>query len=201
MYEIIDIKDLTIRKKMQQMLHYISHIGDKISEILQYPITWFGGLFLFVADALTGGRIIIYLVVVSATIDLVCGIAVAHRKKEFTLSELMRQTVEKLVIYGLALLVFLCIDGAIKAEVGFETSITSGLVGVLITLTEVWSFMASLLILFPNNGVLKLLQKQLTGEIARKLGCEEDEVKEVLNASRKKKALKRDNKGRFVKKK
>ena len=140
------------------------------------------------------------MVVISATIDLICGIAVAKKKKEFTLSELMRQTVEKLVIYGLALLVFLCVDGAIEAETGFQTDITSGVVGALITLTEVWSFMASLLILFPNNGVLKLLQKQLTGEIARKLNCDESEVKQILNASRKKSAVKRDNKGRFVKK-
>lgn len=188
-----------IQKKMHQVLDYISHIGDKISEIFQYPITWFGGLFLFVADALIGGKIIIYVVVVSAVIDLGCGIAVAKKKKEFTLSELMRQTVEKLVIYGLALLVFLCIDGAIESETGFQTDLTSGLVGVLITLTEVWSFMASLLILFPRNAILRLLQKQLTGEIARKLGCDESEVKDILNSSRKKKQ-KRGKDGRFVKK-
>ena len=185
---------------MHQAGLYIHHIWDKIAEIMQYPITWFGGLCLFVLDALTGGRIIIYMVVISATVDLFCGIAVARKKKEFTLSELMRQTVEKLVIYGLALLVFLCVDGAIEAETGFQTEITSGVVGVLITLTEVWSFMASLLILFPNNVVLKLMQKQLTGEIARKLGCGEDEVKEILNASRRKKSIKRDKQGRFIKK-
>lgn len=200
MYKIVDINELTIRKKMQQTVSYIGHIWDKILEILQYPITWFGGLGLFVLDALAGGKIIIYMVVISATIDLVCGIAVANKKKEFTLSELMRQTVEKLVIYGLALLVFLCVDGAIEQETGFQTDITSGLIGVVITLTEVWSFMASLLILFPNNAILKLLQKNLTGEIARKLGCEENEVSAILNASRKKKAVKRDNKGRFIKK-
>ena len=200
MYEIGNINELTIQKKMQQAVSYINHVWDKLGEIFHYPITWFGGLGLFVIDAVTGGKIIIYMVVISATIDLICGIAVAKKKKEFTLSELMRQTVEKLVIYGLALLVFLCVDGAIEAETGFQTDITSGVVGALITLTEVWSFMASLLILFPNNGVLKLLQKQLTGEIARKLNCDESEVKQILNASRKKSAVKRDNKGRFVKK-
>ena len=140
------------------------------------------------------------MVVISATIDLVCGIAVANKKKEFTLSELMRQTVEKLIIYGLALLVFLCVDVVIEQETGFQTDLTSGLIGVMITLIEMWSFMASLLILFPNNAILKLLQKKLTGEIARKLGCEENEVSAILNASRKKKAVKRDNKGRFIKK-
>ena len=200
MYDIVDIKDLTIKKKMHQTVSYIGHILDKLGEIFQYPITWIIGLGLFVLDAVSGGKMVIYMVVISATIDLICGIAVARSKKEFTLSELMRQTVEKLVIYGFALLVFLCIDKVIESETGFQTDITSGIVGVLITLTEVWSFMASLLILFPKNAILKLLQKQLTGEIARKLGCEEDEVIKILNASRRKKSLKRDGKGRFIKK-
>ena len=63
---------------MQQTVSYIGHVWDKILEILQYPITWFGGLGLFVIDALSGGKIIIYMVVISAAIDLVCGIAVAN---------------------------------------------------------------------------------------------------------------------------
>ena len=200
MYEIIDIKELTVRKMFHQMFSVVGHTCDKIFEILHYPIIWLGGLGLFVLDALAGGRIVIYMVVISAAIDLICGIAVARRKKKFTLSELMRQTVEKLVIYGLALLTFLCVDSAIEAETSFQVDITSGIVGVLITLVEVWSFMASLLIIFPNNPVLKLLQKQLTGELARKLGCEESEVAEILKASRKKLEVKRDSKGRFVKK-
>lgn len=200
MYDIIDVNELTIQKKMQQAVSYINHVWDKIVEIFQYPITWFGGLGLFVVDAVSGGKIVIYMVVISATIDLMCGIAVAHKKKEFTLSELMRQTVEKLVIYGLALLVFLCVDSAIEAEIGFQIDITSGIVGVLITLTEVWSFMASLLIIFPKNPILRMLQKQLTGEIARKLGCEENAVTEIMNASRRMKQ-KRGKDGRFIKKK
>lgn len=200
MYDIIDVNELTIQKKMQQTVSYINHVWDKIVEIFQYPITWFSGLGLFVVDAVSGGKIVIYMVVISATIDLMCGIAVAHKKKEFTLSELMRQTVEKLVIYGLALLVFLCVDSAIEAEIGFQIDITSGIVGVLITMTEVWSFTASLLIIFPKNPILRMLQKQLTGEIARKLGCEEDAVTEIMNASRKEKQ-KRGKDGRFIKKK
>ena len=60
MYKIVNINELTIRKKMQQTVSYIGHMWDKILEILQYPITWFGGLGLFVLDALAGGKIIIY---------------------------------------------------------------------------------------------------------------------------------------------
>lgn len=184
---------------MHSVFLYTSKVWDKLTEILHFPITWIGGLGLFVMDALAGGRIIIYLVVIAAIIDLICGIAVARRKKEFTLSELMRQTVEKLVVYGLALLVFICVDAAIEQETRLQTDLTSGLVAIVIVLTEVWSFLASLLILFPNNPILQLMQKQLTGEIARKLGCEEAEVDKILRASRRKKRQKRNGKGQFSK--
>lgn len=191
---------LVIHETMQHMLSFATRVGEKIGEIFQYPIGWITGLGFLIADAVSDGKLIIYIVVIASVIDLICGIAVSIRNKRFTQSELMRNTVEKLVVYGLALLVFLCIDKVIEAETAIETDITSGLVGVVIALTETWSFLASLLILYPNNALLKFLQKSLTGELARKLGCEEGEVAAILNASRKKASVKRDGKGRFIKK-
>jgi hypothetical protein len=47
--------------------------------------------------------------------------------------------------------------------------------------------------------VLKLIQKQLTGEIARKLGCDESDVAKILTASRRKKRQKRNANGQFTK--
>ena len=110
----------------------------------------------------------------------------------------MRQTVEKLLVYGCVLLVFLCIDHVIERETGFETDITSGAIGVLMTLVESVSFTASLLILFPRNAFLRMFQKMLKGEIARKLNCEEDEVDKILAASRRKKAQPRAKNGQFT---
>lgn len=165
--------------------------------MLHYPCGWFVGLGLFIADAVTGGGLIIYLVVIATAIDLVCGIAVSIKRKNFARSELMRLTVEKLVVYGLALLVFLCIDKAVEAETSWDFNLTSGVVGVVVAMTETWSFLASLLILFPKNPFLRMFQKALVGEIARKLQCDEDEVAAILNESRKKKQ-KRNAKGQFV---
>ena len=53
-----------------------------------------------------------------------------------------------------------------------------------ITLVELWSASASMLILFPNFLFLKLLKKALTGEIADKLGIDPSQVEEVLADSR-----------------
>lgn len=165
---------------------YIAKLWAKIGLVLAQPFAWLVGLGLFVADAATRGRLTIYLVVVACTVDLICGIAVAINRKRFTQSELMRLTVEKLLVYGCVMLVFLCIDGAIYDQTGFEWNLSSTLVGVIITMTESWSFLASLLILFPKNPLLKLLQKALTAELAGKLGVEKEDVESVLNQSRKK---------------
>ena len=181
-------------------LAIIENTVHKTAEILQYPAGWLAGLGLFIADAVSGGQLIIYLVVIATVIDLACGIAVAIKRKNFAKSELMRLTVEKLVVYGLAMLVFLCIDKAIEAETSWEFALTSGVVGVVIAMTETWSFLASLLILFPANPFLRMFQKALVGEIARKLQCDEDEVEAILKESvrRKKKAQPRGKNGQFV---
>jgi len=186
------------------MWSYITSAWHKIVEMLHYPAGWFLGLFLFVAEAISGGWLMIYLVVVATTIDLGCGIAVSIKQKNFARSELARLTVEKVLVYGAALLVFLCIDKAISSETNFDFNLTSDLVGVVITMTESWSFLASLLILFPKNPFLRFFQKALIGEIARKLQCEESEVEAILKESRKKKDAKkqpRAKNGQFVKKK
>lgn len=200
MYKIMDILRTEIKTMVTNMMSFAERVGEKIIDMLQYPITWISGLLLFIGEAFVGGKFICYIVLIASIIDLICGIAVSVKNKKFTQSELMRHTVEKMIVYGSALLVFLCIDRLIEAETSFTVDITAGLVGVVITLTETWSFLASLLILFPDNPFLKFMQKYLIGELARKLGCDESEVSGILNASRRKKALKRDDKGRFTKK-
>ena len=178
---------------------YFSRIWEKLVELMHYPFAWLSGFMLFIADALAGGKLIIYIVIVAAIVDLICGIAVAIKRKEFTRSDLMRQTVEKLLVYGLVLFVFLCVDHVIERETGFQTDLTSGVVGVIMTLTESVSFTASLLIMYPNNGFLRLFQKALKGELARKLNCDETEVDKILAVSRKRKKQPRDKNGQFAK--
>ena len=180
------------------MQRILQSVWTKFMDVIQSPAGWFTGLGLFVADAVTGGKLVIYTVVIASVIDLACGIAVSNKKKQFTLSELMRNTVEKLTVYGMVLLAFLCLDKVLSVETTLEITITSGLVGAVITMAEVWSFAASLLILFPKNAFLRLMQKALTGEIAKKLGCEVEEVETILNTYRNKRKPARNKKGQFV---
>ena len=180
------------------MQRIMQSVWNKFLEVIQSPAGWFAGLGLFVADAVSGGKLIVYTVVIASVIDLACGIAVSKKKGNFTLSDLIRQTVEKLAVYGTVLLAFLCLDKVLAVETTLDITLTSGLVGAVITMAEVWSFAAALLILFPKNAFLRLMQKTLTGEIARKLGCEVDEVESILNTYRKKKKPARNAKGQFV---
>lgn len=184
---------------MHYLLNFISRLGEKVLEIMKVPAAWIGGLGIFIADALAGGKPILYIVTLSVVIDLICGIAVAIKQKKFAKSELMKQTVEKLCVYGLTMLVFLGIDHVIEQKANFTMDITSGLVGTIIAITETWSFLALLLILYPDNPFLCMFQKMLTGELARKLGCDEKEVAKILKNSRKAKTQPREKNGRFTK--
>lgn len=185
---------------MKTVGYYLTGVWDKITEVAQSPLGWLSGIGLFVADAYAGARLIFNLVVIAATIDLICGIAVAVARKGFVKSELIRLTVEKVLVYGSILTVFFCVDLVIERETGFTTDLTSALIGSVITLAEAVSFTASLLILFPKNAFLGMFQKMLKGELARKLGCEESEVDAILAKSRKKKSQPRGKNGQFVKK-
>ena len=196
---------------MTHMLTYLTKIGEKFSEIASYPITWISGFGLFLIDAIGGGKLIIYIVILASIVDLICGIAVSvktkiagkdgKKRKGFTKSELIRRTVEKFFVYGFVLLIFLGVDHVIERETGFVTDITAGIVGVVMTLAETVSFTASLLILFPNSAFLRMFQKMLKGELARKLNCDEAEVDKILAESRKVKAQPRAKNGQFVKSK
>lgn len=160
-------------------LEYIEHILNKLLGILHTAQGWIVAVLLFLADFIVGHELAVGLVVFVTLMDAVWGVTVSIKKKKFALSELARLTIGKLAVYGCAMLVFIGLDKMI------HLSLTTSVVGAAITLVELWSASASMLILFPNFLFLKLLRKALAGEIASKLGIEPWEVESVLNPSSK----------------
>ena len=142
---------------------------------LQTVWGWIAAAGLFVADYFAGHKFIVLFVCAVTLMDAVWGIAVSHKQGRFTLSELARLTIVKLAVYGTALFVFVGIDRAIDTELG------ATVVGVAIAMVELWSSFASMLILYPQMTVLRLLKKALTGEIAAKLHIDTDDVEAILN--------------------
>ena len=153
----------------------IKHIGVKLLGILQTVQGWVVAGLLFLLDFIAGHELAVGLVVAVTLMDAAWGITVSIHRRKFALSELARLTIGKLAVYGCAMLVFIGLDRLIGM------TLTASVVGAAITLVELWSASASMLILFPNFLFLKLLRKALTGEIASKLGVEPEEVEKVLN--------------------
>lgn len=185
---------------MSRLIQVPEHVWQKCGELLQYPISWLTAIVLFVVDVFAGHYFLVMMVLLVTIMDAGWGIAVSVKRGKFTLSELMRLTIVKIAVYGCALWMFLALDTFVANETGLTLDITSGVIGVLIVLTEGWSSAASALILYPNTPFLKMMQKALTGEIARKLGITEDEVTNMMTKKRNAKAAPRNAKGQFTKK-
>ena len=167
----------------------------KFGDIFSNIWGWIVSGVLMLLDVFAGHGFLVAMIVILTCIDAVWGVAVSIKRKKFAQSELLRLTIGKLAVYGCAMFGFFAIDHYITLETGLEIGVTSGLVGLLISLTELWSSSASMLIIYPDFPVLKMLQKQLTGEIARKLGCEPKEVAKILNPPA------RNDKGQFTQRK
>ena len=146
------------------------HTGEKLLSILHTVQGWIVAGVLFVLDFIAGHELAVGLVVAVTLMDAIWGITVSIKRKKFALSELARLTVGKLAVYGCAMLAFIGLDKIVGM------TLTASIIGAAITLVELWSASASMLILFPNFLFLKLLRKALTGEIASKLGIEPEEV-------------------------
>ena len=156
-----------------QVIHTMSGFL-KLGSILKTEWGWLAAIGLWVADYFAGHSFVVNYVLLVTVMDAVWGIVLSHRRGEFTLSELARQTVVKLGIYMTA----------IVAGIGLDRMSTTGIptatVGCIIGLVEMWSSCASALIIYPNLPVLHFLKKALTGEIASKLGVGADEVEDIL---------------------
>jgi len=147
----------------------------KLGAILQTVQGWVIALGLFLAEYFFADHAIVVKAVLIATLlDAVWGISASIKQGKFTLSELMRQTVAKIAIYGSALAVFIQIDKVASTE------LCTTVVSIPILVCEVWSMAGSMLIVKPDMPFLRLFRTVLKGEIANKLGVTPEEVEEVL---------------------
>lgn len=148
----------------------------KLSMIFQTVQGWLIALGMFLAEYFfaTHGTVV-KAVLILTILDAVWGIAVSIKQGKFTLSELMRQTVAKIAIYGSALAAFIQIDKVANTE------LCTIIVSIPILICEAWSMAGSMLIIKPDMLFLRLFRKALAGEIANKLGITPEEVEGVLN--------------------
>lgn len=161
-------------------MHLLLHVLTKLETILHTLWGWVLWTIFAIANYFAGHAFIVYLVIAVTIMDACWGIAVSLKRGEFTLSELMRLTIDKVAVYGCALFVFVGLDKIVG-----ETTLSTSVIGSAIVLVEFWSSCASMLIIYPNMPFLKLLRKALTGEIASKLRVGAEEVENALKGGKK----------------
>lgn len=155
----------------------------KLTEILSTAEGWVAGALLVAANYFAGYETTVCLALLAIVMDGAWGIAAALKQGRFTLSELARDTVMKISVYGTAIVVFIAIDRLLHVSGGLTLSVICS----VIILVEFWSMSASALICFPRMPFLRLMRKALTGEIASKLGVPVEQVAEALESLSKRK--------------
>lgn len=155
----------------------MKHLLDKLSDILSHVAGVFTWIALSVGSLLAGYEAMFGLLFFCVLVDAFWGIYNAVRAGKFVLSDLMRDTVGKILSYCSVFLVIIGIEKILH----IDSAICSAIVVGVIALTEVWSICGHILIRFPNLLFFRLLKPALVGEIARKLHIEETEVEQILN--------------------
>lgn len=155
----------------------IEHVFNKLSAALSTAWGWVVCLGLIAANFLAGYETMVGFTVFAVVMDAAWGIASSVKQGRFTKSELMRESLSKLAVYGSVILLFILIDKLMDVSNGLSASV----VCICIIQVELWSSAASMLICFPHMPFLKLLKQALVGEIASKLNVKPEDVEAALN--------------------
>lgn len=152
----------------------INHFLLKLHMILSTSTGWISLLGAVIVNYFSGHGCSVGLVVLLSSLDLVWGITSSLKRGTFALSELGRESVSKLSVYGCVMILFVGLDKLCGCE------LTTIVVCSLISLVEGWSMAGHMLIVFPNMPFLRLLRPVLLGEIANKLKMSVEDAKKYM---------------------
>lgn len=162
----------------------IESVLTKLSEALTTVHGWAIALSIVIANFFAGYQLVLLGIMAAVAFDALFGIWVARRQGKFILSELLRATLFKLMVYLNLIVVFVFVD-KFAGVGGVETKITTMIVATAICLAEAWSSIGNALIIKPDFPFLRMFRKALTGEIARKLDVAPQDVEDYLTNSKK----------------
>lgn len=153
-------------------------IIEKIGVVTQNIFGWMLGAMALVVGYLGDSAMAFAGVGIAIVMDAVWGIIVAVKSKKFILSLLLRETMNKMFIYGTTLAMVLFIERSLNEDWYIATRVVCAIASAC----ELWSICANILIIKPNFPFVKLFRKYLVGEIAKKVGISEEEfTNEVKN--------------------
>lgn len=133
---------------------------------------------IFIASIFAPIKGLLIVTFIIVLLDAILGVTVTIVKKGkgHILSSRLRDSLIKLLFYTILICTFFLVEREI-----LDTSFY-GAKGVfaILSAVEVISIIASMLILVPNMPILKLLRSVLTKEMAKKLGIDEQDIKDVI---------------------
>lgn len=163
------------------MIQILTKTITKLSAILHTVQGWALSAGIFLAEYFFADHeIVVKAVLIAILLDAVWGISASIKQGKFALSELMRQTVAKIAIYGSALAALIQVDKVAS------TTLCTTVVSIPILVCEIWSMAGSMLIVKPDMPFLRLFKNVLKGEIANKLNVNPEEVEDILNGEKSK---------------
>ena len=157
-------------------MNVFSNMWHKIVEILSTVWGWLLFICGSVINVFVGYRAAIVLVTFMMLADMFWGIAAARSQGKFVQSELLRATFYKICGNYFALIFAVLIEQV----VGWDWFVATNTIAALMGVAEFISIGGNILIVNPNMPFFKLMRSALTGEIARKLGRSEEEVKQAF---------------------
>lgn len=166
---------------MKPLSLIVSSFGVKMDEVLGSVWGWIITIACWVCNYFAGEKLCFCAVFVCILMDAVAGIWSAIKQKKYARSELFRDTCSKMIAYFGALIMVILMERLIGFNIdGTEANLFTGIVAAIICACEFWSTSASFLIINPKLMFFRLIRPALIGEISRKLGITEEDVKNAL---------------------
>lgn len=144
----------------------VERIMLKLQELLSQSWGWVLSAAAFMLNFIAPVKYAFLAMGVAMTMDLLFGMISAWKQGKFILSQSVRDTPAKAIVYG----GFMLVVYVAERIFGDDASLLTKGGCALACACELWSMLGSALIIWPKMLFPKLLKLQLKGEIEAKLG-------------------------------
>lgn len=138
----------------------------KIQAMLSQSLGWVLSVGVFLMNFIAPVKYSFIIMVAAVGMDLLFSMISVKKQGKFFLSQIMRDTPVKLIIYGGCMLVVYMME----RNFGDDATLMTKAGCTLACACELWSMLGSAIIICPNMPFPRLLKLQLKGEIEAKLG-------------------------------
>jgi hypothetical protein len=164
--ERVDIMENLNMEVVRELSSVLPGLGSKLFS----AIKGVGGRWLafmtFLSTFIGEEMILAHYILIAILFDLVFGSITSYKNGKFTVSVLLAKTPMKIAIYLTIFTMMAMAESVLFKTTGYVTRLTAS----LLVVSEVWSILGHILIIKPNFPVVRLLKKQLSTEIEKKLG-------------------------------